>query len=72
MGELVAAGAFCVRTLRSLNLGTRRVLPGVHLLLDARTAAEFIRNGQAVLADDAELPGLVAAVGNHRKHLHAP
>ena len=68
MGELVAAGAFCVRTLRALNLGTRRVLPGVHLLLDARTAAEFIRDGQAVLADDAELPRLVAAAADEGRH----
>jgi hypothetical protein len=46
---------FELRTLRSLTMGARRVLPGSTIHVDAATAVELIRAGDARLVDDADL-----------------
>jgi hypothetical protein len=53
---------FNVRLLAALTTGTRRVLAGTDIQLDAHTAADLIRSGRARLADEADLAPLLDLV----------
>ena len=54
---------FAIRMLSAVTVGTRRVLAGAEIELDARTAAELIRAGRGRLVDAADLGLLLNAVG---------
>lgn len=52
------ATAFDLKVIRASAIGPRRLVVGARIRVDASTAAEMIRNGQARLIDDADLPVL--------------
>lgn len=54
---------FAIRMLSAVSIGTRRVLAGTAIELDAQTAAALIRAGRGRLVDDADLKPLLDAVG---------
>lgn len=57
---------FAIRIISALTIGTRRVLAGTEIELDAPSAADLIRAGRGRLVDDADLGPLLDAVGPHR------
>ena len=57
---------FAIRMLSAVSIGTRRVLAGTAIELDAQTAAELIRAGRGRLVDAADLGPLLDAVGPQR------
>lgn len=57
---------FRLKLLRATSIGTRRMVAGAELQADAQSARELIESGAARLADDADLPRLIAAVGAAR------
>lgn len=50
-----AAALIQIRALRTVTLGTRRVLPGSTVHVDAMTAIELIRSGAARLVDESDM-----------------
>lgn len=59
-------GAFKLKALRAVTIGARRLVAGAEVQADARTAREMIESAAARLADDADLPRLIQAVGARR------
>lgn len=68
------ATAFEMRVIRPTSVGPRRLLVGAQVKVDAQTAAQMLREGQARLIDEADLPVLAELVrpGQVRPRLLAP
>jgi hypothetical protein len=58
-----AVASFPVRVLRALSIDGRRALRGTEIVLVAHDAAAEIRAGRVRLANDADLPRLIDALG---------
>lgn len=54
------ATAFDLKIIRASAIGPRRLVVGACVKVDAATAADMIRSGQARLLDESDLPVLAA------------
>lgn len=68
------ASLFGVRILRASTVGPRRLVVGAQVKVDAATAAQMLRDGQARLLDEADLTVLAELVSPRqvRPRLLAP
>lgn len=62
--------AFAIRLLSAVAIGGRRALAGTVLDIDARTAAQWIRDGRARLVNNDDIGPLFDATAGLRQRQH--